>query len=237
MKIRTIYIWVLAIMALLSACTLDNYDPPGSTLSGKIVYKGEPIQLEYEKVPFRLFQDGFGKKGGSIDGTIQPDGTYSMLLFDGTYKFVISTGQGPFIWKQNAGKPDTISVNLKGSATMDFEVTPYYMIREPKLTLSPGDSIVTAQFKAEKIITDASGKKIERVNIYVNKTQFVSSIGDQKIAESQLAGAAIVDPNGIALKVKVPKLPVNQKYFFARVGLKIEGVEDMIFSPVQKLQF
>jgi hypothetical protein len=236
MKIRISYIGLLAVSALMFACKLDNYDPPGSMLSGQIAYQGEAIQLEYDKVPFRLFQDGFGKKGGSIDGAVKPDGTYSMLLFDGTYKFVISTGQGPFIWKQNAGKPDTVNIVLKGSQTMNFEVTPYYMIRTPKFTLG-ADSVVTAQFKAEKIITDANGKKIERVNIYVNKTQFVSSIGDQKIAESQLAGAAIVDPNAVTLKVKVPKLPATQKYFFARVGLKIEGVEDMIFSPVTKMQF
>jgi hypothetical protein len=236
MKIRIAYIGLVALAAVMFSCKLDNYDPPGSMLSGQIMYQGEPIQVEYDKVPFRLFQDGFGKTGGSIDGVVKPDGTYSMLLFDGAYKFVISPGQGPFVWKQNAGRPDTVNVVLKGSQTMDFEVTPYYMIRTPKFTLG-ADSVVTAQFRAEKIITDASGKKIERVNVYVNKTQFVSSIGDQKIAESQMAGAAIVDVNNITLKVKVPRLPATQKHFFARIGLKIEGVEDMIFSPVMKMQF
>jgi hypothetical protein len=73
------------------------------------------------------------------------------------------------------------------------------------------------------------------VSLYVNKTQFVS--GADNIAIKDMVGTDIADPNNISLTVKVPPIVPKQNYVFARIGLKIAGVEDMIFSPVQKIQF
>lgn len=195
------------------------------------MYKGEPIQVEYDRVPFELFQYGFGKVG-PINGTITPEGTFSHLLFDGDYKFVIRSGQGPFLWPQTGGKADSINVSVSGSANLDVEVNPYYMVRTPQI--AKAGTAITASFKVEKIITDAvNGKNIERVSLYLNKTQFVS--GTDNIAKMDRAGSAITDPNSISLSVAVPAITPTQNYVFARIGVKIAGVEDMIFSPVQKI--
>jgi hypothetical protein len=224
---------VLAFCAAGISCKKDNYKEPSSTLSGRIVYKGEGIGVENYQVPYQLYQFGFGKVG-SINGTFAQEGTYSALLFDGDYKLIIPNGQGPFKWKQLAsGAPDSTAITLKGNQTLDLEVTPYYMIRTPQVTGGAGK--VSATFKAEKIITDAANaKNIERVNLYINKTQFVS--GGNNIANAELSGAAIVDPNNITLSVTVPGI-APQTYVYARIGLKIAGVEDLIFSPVQKVTF
>ncbi len=227
------YIVILAFFTAGISCKKDNYKEPSSTLSGKVVYKGEAIGVENYQVPYQLYQFGFGKVG-SIDGTFTQEGTYSALLFDGTYKLIIPNGQGPFKWKQlGSGAPDSTTVTLNGNQTLDLEVTPYYMIRVPNVT--GGANKVTATFKAEKIITDvANAKDIERVTLYINKTQFVS--GGNNIATKDLAGASIVDPNNISLNVTVPAI-APQTYVYARIGLKIAGVEDLIFSPVQKVTF
>jgi hypothetical protein len=37
------------------------------------------------------------------------------------------------------------------------------------------------------------------------------------------------------LKATVPAITPTQNYVFARIGLKVTGVEDMIFSPVVKI--
>jgi hypothetical protein len=213
MKIKFHYI-IIALLLLGTACKKDNFKAPSSTLNGRLTYKGEPINLEYNQVPFELYQTGFGKTA-PIRGTFDQDGNYSTLLFDGNYKFTIPANQGPFIWKElSAGKPDTLALTVSGSQTMDIEVTPYYM---------------------EKVITAANAKNIERVYLYVNKTQFVS--GTDNTASANIAGAAITSLNNISLNVAIPAVTPAQNYVFARVGIKIDGVEDLIFSPVTKVTY
>jgi hypothetical protein len=52
-----------------------------------------------------------------------------------------------------------------------------------------------------------------------------------------LSGAAITNLSNISLSLTVPNLPVAaEKYVFARLGIKITGVEDMIYSSVRKIQ-
>ena len=233
MKIKFQYIWLPALVISLAACKKDNYSAPSSTLNGKIQYQGEAIQVEYNKVSFELYQYGFGRVG-AIGSSFAQDGTYSALLFDGDYKLIIPNGQGPFKWPQtSAGKPDSVAISLKGNKTMDLDVIPYYMIRSPKFAASSGK--VTASFKIDKIVTDATAKDIEVITLYINKTQFVS--GDFNNARASIAGSAIVDPNNINLEVNIPAMVPEQNYIFARIGLKIAGVEDRIFSPVEKLTF
>ena len=227
------YIGVIALVASMAACKKDNYAQPSSSLNGHVVYQGEAIQLERNQVPLQIYQYGFGKVG-PIGQTFAQDGTFSATLFNGNYKIIVPNGQGPFLWKQTvAGDPDTVNVTLSGNKTVDLEVTPYYMIRNPQITGAGG--AITATFKAEKIITDANAKDIERVSLYINKDQFVS--GGDNIAVTDLAAADIVDVNNISLAVTVPAIIPTQTFVYARIGLKIAGLEDMIFSPLQKVTF
>nr|MBA4168332.1 DUF3823 domain-containing protein [Chitinophagaceae bacterium] len=183
---------------------------------------------------FQLYQYGFGKVG-PIDASFTQDGMYSATLFDGEYKIIVPNGQGPFIWKQTTpGIPDSVSVSVKGNTTMDLEVTPYYMIKNTVLTSSGGN--VSATFSVNKIVTDSvNGKDIDDVTLYINKTQFVSP--GNNIATASTAGTAITDPANISLSVAIPSLTPTQNYVFARIGLKVTGVEDRIFSPLVKLSF
>lgn len=233
MKITFHYILLIAFCAIIGSCKKDNYDEPSSTLSGRLTYNGDSIGVERNQVPLELYQYGFGKVG-ALANTFAQNGTYSALLFNGDYKLIIPNGQGPFMFKQTAaGAPDSIAVSISGSKTLDIEVTPFYMIRNPMLTASGGK--VTGTFKVEKIVTDANGKDIDRVNLYISKTQFVS--GGDNIGSSEIGGGAITDPNNISLSVNIPTITPTQNYVFARIGVKIAGVEDMIFSPVQRIQF
>ncbi len=223
---------VLCLSGFLS-CKKDNYPPPQSQLTGALLYNGDSIGVEYNQVPFQLYQFGFGKVG-PIQGVFAQNGGLSALLFNGNYKFLIPNGQGPFLWKQTAtGDPDSLDITMSGTQNVNIEVTPYYMIRNAQISGSSGN--VSASFKVEKIITDANAKDIERVTLYINKTEFVSNADN--IAKTDLNGSDIADPDNISLSVPVPSLPAGQNYVFARVGLKIAGVEDMIFSPLQKISF
>lgn len=228
------YILLLACAVTVFSCKKDNYDAPGSSLSGRLTYKGETFGVERNQVPFELYQYGFGKVG-PIGQTFAQDGTWSSLLFDGDYKFIVPNGQGPFMWKKtSSGAPDSTAITVRGGQTLDIEVTPYYMIRTPQIAAASGRA--TATLKLEKIITDAiNGKGIDEVTLYINKTQFVS--GGDNIAAASVAGSAITDLNNISVSVAIPSITPTQNYVFARIGLKISGVEDRIFSPLVKLTY
>jgi hypothetical protein len=203
--------------------------------------------VEYDRVPFQVFQYSFGKvapvgrlsvfrdRPGDLDVNtmITQEGSYSLVVFDGEYKFVINPGQGPFLWSQTGGKADSVTIIVNGNTTQDVEVKPYYMIRNAQIT--GNSTAVAATFALEKIITDADAKDVERVTLFLNKTQFVGEAN--QLARTELAGSAITNMGSINLSVNVPAISPTQNYVFARIGVKIAGVEDLLFSPVQKITY
>jgi hypothetical protein len=220
---------VVFVSLILFGCKKDNYDEPNAKLSGRFLYQGEVIHVEYNRVPYEVYQYGFGKVG-PINGTITPEGTYSQMLFNGDYKFVVRPGQGPFLWPQTGGKADSLPIQVNGNTTKDIEVMPYYMIRTPQLSFAGGK--VTGSFKIEQIITGVDAKTIERTALFINKTIFVGV--DNNIARVDLT--TIADPNNVSLNVTVPAITPTQNYVFAVIGVKASGVEDWIFSEVKKIQ-
>lgn len=213
------------------ACKKDNYAAPESAFQGRIVYKGEPINVSQGDVFFELWESGWGKKI-PINVAVAQDGSYSAVLFNGNYQLVIPRSQGPFIALPDATThTDTARVQLNGSHTQDIEVLPYYMVRTPAFAVAA--RTVTATCKLEKIVTDTRAKNIERVVLYVNKTQFVDGL--YNIANKTVAGADITDLSNVSLSLVVPAINPVQGYAFVRIGVKIDGVEDMLFSPVTKV--
>ncbi|KAA5541697.1 DUF3823 domain-containing protein [Adhaeribacter rhizoryzae] len=229
-KIFVLICFVLGIGC--ASCDTDNYEAPQSKLEGRIVYNGEPIHLGYNEVNMQLWEPGWQLRA-PIDVAVDQDGSYSAVLFNATYKLNIRSAQGPFRSIQNSTtQSDTIMVDLKGNQVLDIEVMPYYMIRNTQIASSARD--ITANFKLERIITDANAKNVERVSLYINKTTFVDR--GNNIASKDLSGANIIDLNSINLSATVPAITPAQNYVFARVGVKIAGVEDMLYSAIQKIQ-
>jgi hypothetical protein len=238
MNIKFHYI-VLAFLLAATSCKKDNFDAPSITLNGHLTYKGEHINVESNQVPFQLFQPGFGLNA-PIQATFDQDGAYSMLLFNGNYKFTMAANQGPFLWKElGAGKRDTIAISLNGNQTLDIEVTPFYMIRQAAFNAAGGK--VNATFNIEKVVTDNNAKDIENVSLYINKTAFVSQNNNEHFQDEEgvvsIAGSSIVSLNNVSMSIAIPKITPTQNYVFARVGIKIADVEDRIYSPVTKITF
>lgn len=223
------YLSLIVLLLGANACNKkDNYSPPQAALTGAVLYKGDSIYLEYNRVPYQFYQYGFGKLG-PIEQQFTQSGTINSLLFDGSYKFIVPNGQGPFLWpKTSGGAPDSLDITINGSQNLNIEVTPYYMIRNANISASGGNA--TATFKVEKVITDANAKDIESVTLYINKTHFVS--GSNNTAQASKNGSDITDPNNISLSVAIPS---GQSAVYARVGLKVAGVEDMIFSQLVQI--
>ncbi|MDJ1504406.1 DUF3823 domain-containing protein [Xanthocytophaga agilis] len=234
MKQILFYLTCIMVSITVSSCAYDNYDAPDTYLTGRIVYNGEPINVAYDNVNFELWEPGWQKRI-PINVPVAQDGSYSTILFKSTYKLVFQSGQGPFRMLQNDQTgSDTLIVDLKGSQTLDIEVMPYYIIHNAQLT-GTTDGKVIGSCSVEKIITDVLyAKDIERVSLYISKTQFVD--GRTSVANQDIAGSDITDLNNISLSVTVPSSAPAQDYVYARIGVKISGVEDMIFSPIQKIE-
>jgi len=230
---RTIqYLFGLVLSASLASCAYDNYEPPKSQLKGKIVYNGDAINVASGEVQLRLIEPGWVRQN-PIDVQVAQDGSFSALLFDATYKLYIPNGQGPYrsILNQETNT-DTILVSLKGSKEMNIEVLPYYMLRSPSFTMSAKK--LTATCRLEKIITDANARNIDRIFLYVSKTQFVDN--RTSIVREEDVTINMDDLNNVSLSVNVPAVPLsNQSYVYARIGVKIAGVDDLLFSPVEKM--
>jgi hypothetical protein len=232
---KTIKVLILIMAALgLGACEYDNYDGPGSKFEGRVVYQGAPLQLDSRDLRMELWEIGWEKKS-KIDVQVSQDGTFSALLFDGDYKLYIPRNTVPFkVLPQEQTQSDTILIEIRGNKTMDIEVTPYYAVKNS--VISNAGRKINASFSLEKIITDVNAKNVDEVFLYVSKSNLVASRNDIGGVVS-MKGADIPDLNNINLSRDVQVLTPDQSYVFARVGVKLAGVEYLIYSPVQKIQF
>src|SRR5690606_18869329 len=233
MKNQFNYILLFLLGISTISCEKDNYEPPKSALTGRVVYQGTPLHLQPNRVSYELFQDGFGKSG-PITGTFTAEGIYSQLLFNGTYTMIIREGQGPFLWGESVDNLNSeFLIDVNGATEMDIQVLPFWMIQNPALSF--GNGMVTGTFGLEQILTGAHAKNIESVTLYISKTIFANS--ETNVATSSIGGGDIEDLGSVSISVNVPTLVPSQNYVFASIGVKIAGVEDMLFSEVQKVTF
>ncbi|WP_240485911.1 DUF3823 domain-containing protein [Anditalea andensis] len=217
---------------MLYSCEFDNYDEPSSILSGNIVYQGEPINVAINEVNLELWEPGWQLKN-RIDVIMNQDGSYSASLFNAEYKLMFRQNQGPFRMITNPEtQSDTIVVNVNGNTNLDIEVMPYYMIRNPQIVLE--GSVFNASANIEQIIMGENARDVERVSLYVNQTMFVDNRGNYNLASRNLSAADIEDMGNVNLSLEMPNLVRGQNFIYARIGVKIQGVEQLIFSPVQR---
>lgn len=225
------YIFICSAILLVTSCSLDNFDEPDAMFSGNIVYDGEAIPVARNQVRFQLWQPGYALTA-PIDVAIAQDGSYSSRLFTGDYKLSFVPGQGPF-----RTPSDTLFFELSGERAMDLEVIPYHMIRNPQFSYTAGT--VNASCSVEQIITGADARAVERVTLVINRTLFVdaNSGGEGSLAQVDVADLSDLDNLNMSVEIPTdPKKP-DQNYIFVRIGVKMVGIEDMIYTQVQKLEF
>ncbi|MCU4164412.1 DUF3823 domain-containing protein [Carboxylicivirga caseinilyticus] len=232
MKMRSWIILVCIFLGMLYSCKYDNYNEPESFLTGNLIYEGEAINLGNGDVIIELWEDGWQTKN-AIDVSVAQDGSYSANVFNSTYKLVIPSSQNPFQTIVNEiTDSDTIIVEVNGDMHLDIEVLPYYLIQDVDFSVIARD--VSVNFSINQILIEDS-KSIEKVYLYINKGQFVDL--QWNIADASMEAGSIEDLSSVTLTVTVPELTPAQDFVFGRIGLKINGVEKMIFSQVQRISF
>lgn len=246
MKLRAILGIALAPTILLSGCDnifgLDNYDEPDSTLSGRVVYNGQPVNVRTGGIELELWQPGFDLNT-KIPVYVSQEGNFSASLFAGSYKLNAIRGQGPWLVTD-----DTVNVNVSGQTTTDFTVTPFYLVSNPTFTYVPAsgvgaDSIgnISATFSINTVVPvgHAQYRQLEAVELYIGKTQFVDRNNREVVfsrTRAQLPGtwetAPVTLSASLPPRIRQTPSPAPRTHVQARVGIKVVGIAEMIFSPV-----
>jgi len=215
-------ITLLAGLGLLaSGCAKDNITPPTSQLTGRITYQNQALNVRGSgNVQLELWQRGEYNRN-KIQVFVAQDGTYSAELFDGDYKLTRLRDNGP--WANNT---DSISVTVKGNTVVDVPVQPYFTIGTA--TIAKSGSNITASFPITKVGT----RDIESATLYLGYTQFVDNSNQ---FTSAFKGASdltnLSQPVGLTVAI-----PASVKgTIYARIAVKTQGVNERIFSPVQKI--
>lgn len=227
---KTLYGGLLAGMLLFAGCKKDNYEPPSSTLSGRVTYQDQAVNvrsfsssnLGNTVTMLELYQKGYAFHT-KIPVNVAQDGTYSAKVFDGDYQLVRSRGNGP--WVDNS---DTITVQVRGATTMDVPVQPYYLLQNEKFQKS--GTMITATASVKQLV---AGKTVDRATLFLNSTQFVDN--NNNIAQNGKSGADVVDlSKELSFSQEIPATLKGACY--ARIGVKAAGVGEYIYTPVQKIE-
>lgn len=219
---KLLYIFAAFVLAL-SACEYDNYDPPTSELTGRLVYEGEPVGVRHNVDVMQLYEPGW-QNFAPMEVHVSQDGTFSSLLFDGDYKLVLIRGNGPWV-----DQPDTIDIQVRGSQTLDVAVEPFFMIRDEMMVLVNGNTL-TANFNLDQIVEES---ELESVSLFVGKTRFVDN--RFKMREERLAAGGIDDLSK-TITLNMDLSGVDSDFVFARIGVKTKGSLELLFTQVKKIQ-
>lgn len=227
-----------SLILMFFGCSKDNLNPPDLKFQGAILYEGDTIRVSDGEVRFELWQFGFGKSA-PIDLNVAQNGSYSAVLFGGEYHLTVPKGNGPFLKITNTEVvSDTIAFNLDQDMEFNLEVLPYYMFRDVDIINLDGKAV--GDFSIERIVNDTiESRDIEEITMYIGETRFVdrrNNIGANNLDLSHLSFKNNLSSD-LELSVDIPKdLKPKPTFVYTRIGLKIQGVEDRVFSDLFKLK-
>lgn len=230
MKISAgILVSVASGLVAISGCAYDNYEAPQNLLTGRIVYEGEPVGLKQTGTGqdynvLELYQPGF-EGSASIPVYVNQDGTFSAMLFKGTYMLVAKDGAGPWV---DSGTE--LYFDVRGDTEIDFPVTPYYVIRNVKFSVDD-EGMLTAAFSVERgAFTLINGKPdalIESISLYINNTRFVDDVTNRKKVDDT---SLTIGDHTITVSLKDAAL-ADYPVLYARIAVGTRGVSPKIYSP------
>ncbi|TDH19978.1 DUF3823 domain-containing protein [Segetibacter sp. 3557_3] len=221
MKLNIYFVGAL-ILLLLSACEKDNLKEPTSVLSGNVTFQGQPIGVRSDRVQFEIWQRGFAFFT-KIPLNIAQDGSFKATLHDGDYKLVRLPNAGP--WLNNT---DTINVSLKGTASVDIPVEPYFVIKNPSFTRNGTN--VSATFTVEQNGTHS--RTLEAIKFFLGR-YYILDLGNNA-ASRDAAGLVLGQP--ITITLAIPPAIANDDFIFARVGVKTRDIGEYLYTVSERIQ-
>lgn len=213
---------LISFLMLFSSCEIDNYDPPKSTLSGQIVFEDNPVSVRSNGVQLELWQPGYDLFG-KIPIYVNQDGSYTASVFDGDYKLTVLRG-APWVFSS-----DTINVEVRGSNLLNVPISPYYILDNVDFQLKDGAEI-NADFNLRQI---SNNENLEYVRLYLGNTIILDQ--NVNIKSATINASEMMDlSNTFSLPIEIPS-SADRSYVFARLGVKVKDVAELLYSSPQKI--
>ncbi|RYZ35649.1 MAG: DUF3823 domain-containing protein [Sphingobacteriales bacterium] len=223
MKSKIIFSVVMVFVLFITGCTKDNKSAPNATISGRVIYDGQPLEVRSNGVQLELWQPGY-QLFSKIPVHVNQDGTYSAKVFNGSYRLTLLRGNGPW-----ADKTDSILVDVNGTANIDVPVDPYFIIKNAAFTRS--GNTVNASFTVQRVNTT---RALELVRLYIGQTIVTDQTNNA--ASAQKTAAAIPDlTQTITLSATIPASLASKDYVYVRLGVKAVNVAELLYSPSQQV--
>lgn len=203
---------------LFHSCELDTYSSPDAVMSGTVYdNEGKPLQVEQgaSSMVIRLMETGY-ENPDPFDLNMRQDGTYiNTKVFAGTYR-AYPYG-GPF-WPV-----DTLEVNVSGTVTQDFTVTPYLKVEWSGKPEVLEDGRIQAKFRFFRTDSpDGSSAKPDLLDcqLFIAHTQYVGNNNyDNLVVDA--AVPVTNDQEGEELTI-VSKTPMKfSGDYFVRIGVRV----------------
>lgn len=234
---KKIFIGLMSFMAAFcfASCEYDNYEEPDTQMTGRIVYKGEQLNVRNNEINLRLYELGWELTSSTyLNVGIAQDGTFSAMVYKGKdYELERLFNSGP--WLNPAVGERTEIKNYDGKS-IDVEVTPYYLLKNVSITCS--GKVISGSASIETI--DGS-LPIESVGLYVSRNlicdNVYSAVGNS--VNKSVTGDSVslqVDLNSKSVNSTAGSLP-STGFVYARLGLKVSGITPMIYSAPIKVEF
>lgn len=206
-----------------TSCGLDNYDSPQSTLNGTVTYQDKALGVRgtSDAVQLQLYQDGY-EKHDPISVYVGQNGTFSAVLFNGQYKLVTKSGNGPWL------SSDTAIVNVNGITSCTLEVIPYFTITNASFALNGSVAVCSAQ--VNQIVSSSS---ISEIYLLVSKTSFVDE--GTYIARQNMEDPEIGDVT-LSMDMGDNSDFASAQHLFARLGVKAAEADQAIYSDIVQLK-
>lgn len=246
MKIKSIIAATFVILGFtMTSCEYDNYDAPSYVFSGQLKCDGENFPFDSNRGLLRVFQKGYGKvDGGGTGIRTNDEGHYQQPFFDAEYKMTLVNKALPFelpdFESLGAGKGyDSITYHFNSNVTQDFEVRPYYKLKNLNAELKNGNIVAT--FNIEKMTnTVKAAPKIVKTRIWLSTSSLVNS----GIKCTRSSDVEYIDDT--TLQVYIPLSEYRKKenfidnyrtYAFYRVAIELEGMNEyFLFSTIKKIE-
>ena len=220
-KLQYILWSLLGCAALLCSCGTDNFDEPTATLSGQVVYQGQPINVKSGGVELQLYQDGYAKKD-PIGVQVAQDGSFKATLFKGVYKLITKDGNGP--WES---LKDTTVITVDGNTNYNVEVTPYYILSDATMSIS--GSKLKAKVTLKKVIASAT---LSSAIIVIGKTNIVDDSWNVAKLELPAEQLPYLTDGTYPFEYDIDLSSLSARHLFGRIGVKASGADSYIFTPV-----
>jgi hypothetical protein len=221
MKKIAYYIFLSLMFFASHSCEIDNYGVPDATLQGKIIdTNGRPLQVQQGGGSLRLRLDELSWENSlPLYFNMMQDGTFSNTkIFAATYR--ITPVEGPF-YPLNI-EADGKVVEVKGTTTVDFTVTPYLNVEwvsEP----SASDGIISASFRFTRNPSPNGTPRpnVKDYQLFISNTQYVGNNNyDATIVEGVRTVNNDSEGQTISIATKV-KLKRAVKYW-VRIGVRCD---------------